>query len=70
MALYAIEIQEKDLDLIAVLNNGVKPKIESETTWLLIDSSLDSDVPNRIVSEEVFLKEFEAQSTVYMYRVV
>lgn len=67
--LYAIEIQEKDLALITLLNQGVTPSIEEKTTWFIFDATWNSEFPNGIISEEAFLETYEAQSRPTIYRI-
>lgn len=46
---YAIEIKESNLDLIEMLNGGVRPEIEGDTYFIF---TADKTTPNEISTED------------------
>lgn len=50
MGKYVIQINEDNLDMLAVLNGGLKPKVEDDKTYLIIDTA--EDAPNDIKHED------------------
>lgn len=72
MQRYAIPILPETLPLIALLNDGVRPKFEMNFTYFIIDADFNSDVPNEIVTEETLIEQgaFEnaLRPSVYLLR--
>lgn len=64
---YAIKIQEEDLALITLLNQGVKPIVEDKT-YFVFDAEWNSEVSNEIVTEEDLLQENSDAPRVLIYR--
>jgi hypothetical protein len=67
---YAILIQEDDLWLITLLNQGVTPAIEPKPTYFVFDAMWNSDVPSEIVSEAELIEHgaFEDATSPIIYR--
>lgn len=59
MPLYALEVRKVDLELIALLNEGVTPEVEKSPTYFIFDSKWNSDVPNQIVTKREFYQNYE-----------
>ncbi len=51
MKLYALQIRKSDLELIALLNNGVTPKVEKKKTFFIFDATWNSEFVPEIVTE-------------------
>lgn len=66
MARYAIEIKNQNLDLITLLNHGVTPLVEGNT-FFVFDATLDSEVPNKIVTEEELISSEEFATSIIVY---
>lgn len=49
--MYALKIRKSDLALLTVLNGGVTPKVEKQTTYLLISIEDAENTTNKIVTE-------------------
>jgi len=50
---YAIPIEQNTLDLIQVLNGGVRPEIEEEHTWFVFEIDGPTDTTNhRIIDHD------------------
>jgi hypothetical protein len=63
MKLYAIKIRKSDLALIALLNNGVTPKIEKTKTYFIFDSAENSEYVPQIITERKFLQTCDIMNT-------
>ena len=59
MKLYAIEVRDEDLLLITRLNYGIVPYVKSKPSYFVFDAEKDSNVPERVVTEEELISEFE-----------
>ncbi len=59
MKLYAILIRKSDLELIALLNNGVTPKVEKEKTYFIFDATWNSEFVPMIVTELEFYNTYD-----------
>jgi len=59
MQLYALQIRKSDLPLLALLNGGMEPKVEKNKTYLVFDSTWNSDVPNEIVTERQLAERYD-----------
>lgn len=60
---YALQITENNLPLIAILNDGVTPRIEYGTTYFVYDS--DPEGHSRILS----MAEYVGDKNLYVTRI-
>lgn len=52
MGKYSLPVNEDTLDLIEVLNGGVRPKVEDEPTCFVFDTDALSRIHNKIERED------------------
>lgn len=52
MKTYAIRITEANLDLIQVLNGGVRPLVQDDSTFYLFELELPTDTANHRIEFE------------------
>ncbi len=52
MTRYAIRLREDNLDLIETLNDGIRPQIEEQETYFVLETDASKECPNEIISED------------------
>lgn len=62
MDLFAIPVTELTVPIIRLLNKGVAPQVEEDTTYFIFDATWNSDVPNKIVTEGDLKFQYETDN--------
>jgi hypothetical protein len=65
-AKYAIHIDEKNLDLITVLNNGVRPLVQEESTYFLFEVDGPKSTTNHEIKAEDDLYDEKGHAKGYL----
>jgi hypothetical protein len=52
MPAYGIAVTEDYIDLVQFLNDGIRPPIEEETTFLIFEVNGPREITSKIVSKE------------------
>ena len=72
MSKYAIPIEEGTLDLIQVLNNGGRPKLEEEHTWFIFETDGPTETKNHdiVIHDSLYEGKFGHVGNGYVIQMV